>query len=150
VSPPCVIWSFVFSMEMLMSKLPRSSQLAYTCSHWQPSSLPATSTHPWTPRIPASSNCVTHQSTDSTDLFLITALEYQVCPLASHISHHCLASTSTCSPSPVTSPPPSPPPLPPAQALLDLKRPRELLVRMLLGKRSLLACERHEKALTWL
>lgn len=34
-------------------------------STWsQPSSLPATSTLPWTPRIPASSNCRTYQSTD--------------------------------------------------------------------------------------
>lgn len=30
----------------------------------QPESLPATSTLPWTPRIPASSNCKTYQSTD--------------------------------------------------------------------------------------
>ncbi|BGP15855.1 hypothetical protein JCM10213_005659 [Rhodosporidiobolus nylandii] len=40
----------------------------------QPESLPATSTLPWTPRIPASSNCVTYQSTD---LFPTTALGYQ-------------------------------------------------------------------------
>ncbi|BGP55368.1 hypothetical protein JCM8202_004708 [Rhodotorula sphaerocarpa] len=34
-------------------------------STWsQPSPLPATSTLPWTPRIPASSNCRTYQSTD--------------------------------------------------------------------------------------
>lgn len=34
-------------------------------STWsQPESLPATSTLPWTPRIPASSNCKTYQSTD--------------------------------------------------------------------------------------
>jgi len=33
-------------------------------STWsQPASLPATSVLPWTPRIPASSNCVTYQST---------------------------------------------------------------------------------------
>ena len=35
---------------------------AYTWS--QPATLPASSTLPWTPRIPASSNCVTYQSTD--------------------------------------------------------------------------------------
>lgn len=39
-----------------------SNGQTYTWS--QPSSLPATSTLPWTPRIPASSNCVTYQSTD--------------------------------------------------------------------------------------
>ncbi len=34
-------------------------------STWsQPSSLPATSTLPWTPRVPASSNCVTYKSED--------------------------------------------------------------------------------------
>lgn len=41
----------------------------------QPSSLPATSTLPWTPRIPASSNCKTYQSTD---LFPNSLLGYQV------------------------------------------------------------------------
>lgn len=30
----------------------------------QPSALPATSTLPWTPRVPASSNCVTYKSED--------------------------------------------------------------------------------------
>ncbi|KAL8290084.1 hypothetical protein RQP46_003023 [Phenoliferia psychrophenolica] len=39
----------------------------------QPSSLPATSTLPWTPRIPASSNCVTYASSD---LFPISDLGY--------------------------------------------------------------------------
>lgn len=34
----------------------------YTWS--QPSTLPATSTLPWTPRVPASSNCVTYKSED--------------------------------------------------------------------------------------
>ncbi|KAM0756297.1 hypothetical protein T439DRAFT_376514 [Meredithblackwellia eburnea MCA 4105] len=37
-----------------------SNGQTYTWS--QPSSLPATSTLPWTPRIPSSSNCVTYQS----------------------------------------------------------------------------------------
>jgi len=45
---------------------------AYTWS--QPSSLNPSSTFPWTPRIPASSNCVTYQSTD---LFPLSALGYQ-------------------------------------------------------------------------
>ncbi|BGO93863.1 hypothetical protein NBRC10512_006127 [Rhodotorula toruloides] len=40
----------------------------------QPSSLPATSTLPWTPRVPASSNCKTYQSTD---LFPNSLLGYQ-------------------------------------------------------------------------
>ncbi|GAA5906068.1 hypothetical protein JCM6882_003550 [Rhodosporidiobolus microsporus] len=40
----------------------------------QPESLPATSTLPWTPRIPASSNCVTYQSAD---LFPVSLLGYQ-------------------------------------------------------------------------
>ncbi|KAM0748357.1 hypothetical protein T439DRAFT_382798 [Meredithblackwellia eburnea MCA 4105] len=44
----------------------------YTWS--QPSSLPATSTLPWTPRIPASSNCVTYQSSD---IFPTSLLGYQ-------------------------------------------------------------------------
>ncbi|BGP39749.1 hypothetical protein JCM10450v2_003719 [Rhodotorula kratochvilovae] len=44
-------------------------------STWsQPESLAADTTLPWTPRIPASSNCVTHQSTD---LFPATLLGYQ-------------------------------------------------------------------------
>ncbi|BGP15856.1 hypothetical protein JCM10213_005658 [Rhodosporidiobolus nylandii] len=44
-------------------------------STWsQPESLPATSTLPWTPVVPKSSNCVTYQSTD---LFPATALGYQ-------------------------------------------------------------------------
>ncbi|KAL7337323.1 hypothetical protein BJY59DRAFT_654851, partial [Rhodotorula toruloides] len=43
----------------------------------QPSSLPATSTLPWTPRVPASSNCKTYQSTD---LFPNSLLGYQVSP----------------------------------------------------------------------
>ncbi|SGY46121.1 BQ5605_C001g00385 [Microbotryum silenes-dioicae] len=40
----------------------------------QPEDLPATSTLPWTPRVPASSNCVTHASTA---LFPIASLGYQ-------------------------------------------------------------------------
>ncbi|KAK4695527.1 hypothetical protein P7C70_g8537, partial [Phenoliferia sp. Uapishka_3] len=48
-----------------------SAGATYTWS--QPSLLPATSTLPWTPRIPASSNCVTYQSTD---LFPASALGY--------------------------------------------------------------------------
>ncbi|GAA5906072.1 hypothetical protein JCM6882_003551 [Rhodosporidiobolus microsporus] len=44
-------------------------------STWsQPESLAGTETLPWTPRIPASSNCVTYQSTD---LFPASALGYQ-------------------------------------------------------------------------
>ncbi|GAA5825764.1 hypothetical protein JCM11251_000362 [Rhodosporidiobolus azoricus] len=44
-------------------------------STWsQPESLAGTETLPWTPRIPASSNCVTYSSTD---LFPATALGYQ-------------------------------------------------------------------------
>ncbi|GFZ52191.1 hypothetical protein JCM24511_09964 [Saitozyma sp. JCM 24511] len=39
-----------------------SNGQTYTWS--QPSSLPATSTLPWTPRVPASSNCVTYSSSD--------------------------------------------------------------------------------------
>ncbi|GAA5970907.1 hypothetical protein JCM11641_004503 [Rhodosporidiobolus odoratus] len=53
----------------------------------QPESLPATSTLPWTPRIPASSNCRTYSSSD---LFPATALGY----LASSA-----AATATSSPS---------------------------------------------------
>jgi cobalamin biosynthesis Mg chelatase CobN len=45
----------------------------YTWS--QPTSLPATSTLPWTPRVPSSSNCVTYQSAD---LFPASDLGYQV------------------------------------------------------------------------
>lgn len=41
----------------------------------QPSSLPATSTLPWTPRVPSSSNCRTYTSSD---LFPATLLGYQV------------------------------------------------------------------------
>ncbi|BGP24382.1 hypothetical protein JCM10295v2_003293 [Rhodotorula toruloides] len=40
----------------------------------QPTLLPATSTLPWTPRVPASSNCKTYQSTD---LFPNSLLGYQ-------------------------------------------------------------------------
>ncbi|GAA5970908.1 hypothetical protein JCM11641_004504 [Rhodosporidiobolus odoratus] len=44
-------------------------------STWsQPTELAATSTLPWTPRVPSSSNCVTHRSTD---LFPPTQLGYQ-------------------------------------------------------------------------
>ncbi|GAA5859892.1 hypothetical protein JCM1840_001784 [Sporobolomyces johnsonii] len=44
----------------------------YTWS--QPTSLPATSTLPWTPVVPSSSNCKTYQSTD---LFPVSLLGYQ-------------------------------------------------------------------------
>ncbi|KAL8292610.1 hypothetical protein RQP46_001222 [Phenoliferia psychrophenolica] len=40
----------------------------------QPTLLPATSTLPWTPFVPASSNCVTYQSSD---LFPVASLGYQ-------------------------------------------------------------------------
>lgn len=44
-------------------------------STWsQPTSLPATSTLPWTPRVPSSSNCKTYQSTE---LFPASLLGYQ-------------------------------------------------------------------------
>lgn len=49
-----------------------SNGATYTWS--QPSTLDPSSTLPWTPRIPASSNCVTYQSSD---LFPLSALGYQ-------------------------------------------------------------------------
>jgi len=59
----------------------------------QPSSLPASSTLPWTPRIPASSNCVTYQSTD---LFPPASLGYQSGSAASSSSStSAMSSTST-------------------------------------------------------
>lgn len=53
--------------------------LTFAASVWpQPSSLPATSVLPWTPRIPASSNCVTYQSTAIYSVCL--------CPLAASLT----------------------------------------------------------------
>ncbi|GAA5928580.1 uncharacterized protein JCM15063_003914 [Sporobolomyces koalae] len=54
-----------------------SNGQTYTWS--QPSSLPADSTLPWTPSIPASSNCKTYQSTD---IFPTSLLGYQTTALS--------------------------------------------------------------------
>lgn len=81
-------------VEVVTTAHPTSS--AYTWS--QPSSLPASSTLPWTPRIPASSNCVTYQSTD---VFPLSNLGYQSTAGASAAgssSSSATAMTGTASP----------------------------------------------------
>ncbi|GAA6012959.1 hypothetical protein JCM10207_008395 [Rhodosporidiobolus poonsookiae] len=62
-------------------------------STWsQPESLPATSTLPWTPRIPASSNCVTYQSSD---IFAASDLGYQSTALSGSATATSAASTAS-------------------------------------------------------
>lgn len=58
----------------------------------QPSLLPATSTLPWTPRVPASSNCVTYSSTN---LFPVSLLGYQSSSASSVVSSTASGSAST-------------------------------------------------------
>ncbi|GAA5980716.1 hypothetical protein JCM5350_006362 [Sporobolomyces pararoseus] len=57
----------------------------------QPSSLPADSTLPWTPSIPATSNCKTYQSTD---IFPTSLLGYQTSGLSTSASATSTASSS--------------------------------------------------------
>ncbi|KAL1413823.1 hypothetical protein Q8F55_001607 [Vanrija albida] len=66
-----------------------SNGQTYTWS--QPETLAASTTLPWTPRVPASSNCKTYQSTD---LFPIASLGYQSAAAASSASAASAASAS--------------------------------------------------------
>ncbi|KAK4700307.1 hypothetical protein P7C70_g5943, partial [Phenoliferia sp. Uapishka_3] len=80
----------------------------YTWS--QPSELPATSTLPWTPRIPASSNCVTYKSNDlfssasgstsgSSSASATTGKDGKSTPVSTGSQTGSAASTSTSKPS---------------------------------------------------